>query len=72
MKKGNSYTSALRTADGVKMITTGVVWFIYADGNYLLGTVTITATGVEIDWTLAGALTDAYGNRQLIILATTH
>lgn len=48
------------------------ILFLYDSTNKMVGTVTITATGLTIAWVLTGAPTGATGNRRLIISATTH
>lgn len=44
----------------------------YNGSNYILGAVTFTDTGIEINWTSLGTLTGASGERRLIISAITH
>lgn len=48
------------------------VMFMKSSQDYIAGVATITDTGIEINWQSLGEITDATGNRRLIITATTH
>ncbi|MFA7664407.1 MAG: hypothetical protein WCY33_06410 [Clostridia bacterium] len=68
----HAYTSYKIVETGKVTIGTGAGTLYYNANNKLLGTATITDTGIEIAWALTGTLTGASGNRRLLISAWTH
>ncbi|HEY8400785.1 MAG TPA: BppU family phage baseplate upper protein [Cytophagaceae bacterium] len=70
---GQGFARHTRVAAGDYDIQgSGIVRLYYNQSNQLIGNVTITQTGIEINWELQGVLTGASGNRRLLVSAITH
>lgn len=68
----NNYCIRTNVDANTRSLAGGGIRFYYNGNNYLDGDVTITETGLKIEWTLNGTLTGASGNRRLLISAITH